>query len=225
MDQGCRPTCDAEWNAASARAETQPRPIDDAPPWAVGEREVLLQFGVRQDDDMGPREPLAQRPSWVVLHVGPERVLRFSYLCDRVDRVVHALTRLHPGRAVVRYLPALDLHTHDTETVEVDHEVDLVVLVVVGDPPVRQNDVVLAELVDERFVDGPLSTVHERRGTGNMRHRTRVPSRSIGGRISRRGIPNAAANWGAARVRVCRLLRECLVRRLVQCRRVVTPVG
>ena len=70
--------------------------VDDLPARALRKREVVGDFGVRQDDDVVPAQP-ALRPAGVLLDEVAQRVAGFAGLADGFDLVFVAAALLPPA--------------------------------------------------------------------------------------------------------------------------------
>jgi len=108
-----------------------------------------------------PTQPVL-RPARVVLHEAAQRVAGLPGLADRLDLVFATATDLAPSLAVVPHLPTFDLDAYDARALDTNHEVDLVILEVIGDALAWHDDVACLELVHERPVGAALGGVEPR---------------------------------------------------------------
>lgn len=108
---------------------------------------------MRQHDEVVPPQP-SLRPRRVGLNVLPQRVTCGACLLDGVD-ALGWLTGpcLQPRVAVVPHLAALNLEAGDAGAVDGDDEIDLVLLVVVGDALTGDEEIVVEELVAQQGPD------------------------------------------------------------------------
>jgi len=139
----------------------QLRPVDHRPSGAVGQLEVVIDIRVRQHDRVRTANTRAAAPSRIAGDVRAKGVLGATRLTHRIDWLQAPRSRHHPPPTVVLDPRALDLEDSDAGARHHDREVDLVVLVVVGDPEVGDKDVVRTELLSQRLPDDPLAGVDE----------------------------------------------------------------
>ena len=99
------------------------------------------------------------------------------HLTDRFDDVFSPAADLPPGHAVVPHLAALDLDADDAGALDRHHEVDLVVLEVVGHPLPGDQQVAGAELLGERLPDHAFGVVGQPRGPLGCDRHAYSPSR------------------------------------------------
>ena len=131
--------------------------VDDHPPWAVRQREVLRDRAFRENNDVIPPHP-SLGPAGVALDELSQRITRLTYLPHWMNGFDLAVVlTLLPLGAVVPDLAAFDFDADDADAMKSDDEVDLVILAPVGDPLAGDDDVVFAELFNESFEDLPFS--------------------------------------------------------------------
>ncbi len=118
----------------------------------VGDLEVVGEGGERGGHAVRPGHAPAAGPAVVALDVLTQRVLRGPRLGDRVDGRVAAVTLDDPA-VVPADVAALDLEDEHADLRHEDDEVGLVVLVLVGQPEVGQQHVVVAEGVAQALPD------------------------------------------------------------------------
>ena len=113
----------------------------DHPPRAVRRLEVSGKVGVRGHDRMAEADPAAARvlPSWVALDVRTQGVLAVPPLVDRVDDPSALSGADDPCAALNPEVAALDLDDHDADVWHQDDEVELMVLLLVGEPDVGEH--------------------------------------------------------------------------------------
>ena len=119
-------------------------PVVQRPARQVGRVEGVGEVGERGGHAVRPRDAAAAGPAVVALDVLAQGVLRGARLRDRVDAGVAAVALEHPA-VVPPDAAALDLEDEHADLGHEDDEVGLVVLVLVGEPEVGQEHVVVAE--------------------------------------------------------------------------------
>ena len=159
--------------------------IDDRPARAVGQREVGRQTRAGQHDRVGPPDPASAPPPRSALDVFAERVLALTRLPYGVDDLVAAVELLAPVLAVVPDRAALDLDRDDRRTGQHHRDVDLVVLPAVRDPHVRQQQVLVAELVAQQRPHLALTGRGERRRLRSQHRHSRQHGRARSSRRAR----------------------------------------
>jgi hypothetical protein len=152
---------------------TQPLPqvfetvaVDGHPVRAVGERKVMRQCAVGEHDHVVPAGPRLV-PTGVGLHEAAQRVAGLADLSDRVDGLELTADLLQPLDAGVQDLTALDLDADDSSTFDGHHEVDLVVLLMVGDPLSDDHQIVVTQLLPQKAQHLLFTGVGRPRPVGN----------------------------------------------------------
>ena len=107
---------------------------------------------------MIPPQP-ALRPAWIALNEVAQRITGFADLPDGFDLMDAIAAGLAPPLPVVPHLAALHLDADNARTFDGDHEVDLVILEVIGDPLAGDQKVARFELVDQRLPNQLLGAV------------------------------------------------------------------
>ena len=145
--------------------------VDDHPAVAVGGVELRLDLDVGERDRVRPPDRRAAGPRCRRLDPVLEHVLGRHRLADGVDLALPVGRLLPPLTVGVPDRSALDLHHDDAGSVEHDGDVELVVAAVVGEVLIRDEQVVLAELLLQRAPHPMLRAVHEwRLGGPEKRH-------------------------------------------------------
>src|SRR5271170_4898246 len=126
--------------------------VDDLPPRALRQREIVGDLGVRQDYYVVPAQP-ALSPAVVLLNEFAQRITGFAGLADRIDPVLVAASPLPPRVTVVPDVAALDLETDNAGALDRDDEVHLMVLEVIGDTLAGNHPVVWLKLFQQGLVD------------------------------------------------------------------------
>ena len=126
-----------------------------------------MQLGARQDDVMAPPQAPARSPAGIGLDVVAQRVAGVAGLADGIDALGLAVALDQPALVgVVPDVGALDFNGDDAGVGHQGDQVDLMVLVAVGQPEVRQQRAAV-ELADRTQPDLVFGHGHERRGDGN----------------------------------------------------------
>ena len=135
--------------------------VDDHPAMTVGGVELRLDLDVGKRDRVCPPDRRAASPGGGRLDPVLEHVLGRHRLTDGIDPPL-SLGRLLPPLTVrVPDRPALDLHHHDAGTIENDGQIELVVAAMVGEVLVRDQEIVLAELLVQGVPDAVLGPIDE----------------------------------------------------------------
>lgn len=172
--------------------------VDDLPAWTFRQAEVLRDFGIGIDHDVVPAQT-SLGPAGVGLYEGAQCIAGLAGLAHRFDGLdVTTAALLSPLVAVVPDLAALDLDADDAGSLDGDDKVDLVVLEVVGDPLAGDDEVVLAELLDEHLPDLAFGVVGETRVVGEGDgHQRGVPGSMLSSH-SRISKPPRSARFACA---------------------------
>src|SRR5271170_3950091 len=126
--------------------------VDDLPPRALRQREIVGDLGVRQDYYVVPAQP-ALSPAVVLLNEFAQRIAGFAGLADRIDPVLVAASPLPPRVTVVPDVAALDFNADNAGALDRDDEVHLMVLEVIGDTLAGNHPVVWLKLFQQGLVD------------------------------------------------------------------------
>ncbi len=137
--------------------------VDDLPPRALRQREIVGDLGVRQDNHVVPAQP-ALSPAVVLLNEFAQRIAGFAGLADRIDLVLVAASPLPPRVTVVPDVAALDLKADNAGALDRDDEVHLMVLEVIGDTLAGNHPVVWLKLFQQGLVDIALGGVGQAGG-------------------------------------------------------------
>lgn len=144
--------------------------------------------------------------------MNPQRVAGVAGLADGFDLLdMAAAALLPPLLAVMPDLATLHLHADDAGALDGHDEVDLMILEVVGDALAGDDEVVLAELLDEQLphlafgVVGQAGVVGQGDGHSQRVPRTTVTWRRTSGPTSRSPVGGLPYPWGASRDAVDKL--------------------
>ena len=133
-------------------------PVGDPIPLDLRQREVIRDRGVREDQHVGPPLELV-RPPRIGTDIASERVERVSALIDGVDDVLLASAALQPLTVLHDDRPGLDLHGDDPGAGHRHEDVNLVFLLVAGDPLPHHDETVLGQLFAQLLDDHRLGVV------------------------------------------------------------------
>src|SRR5271170_2122873 len=156
--------------------------VDDLPPRALRQREIVGDLGVRQDNHVVPAQP-ALSPAVVLLNEFAQRIAGFAGLADRIDLVLVAASPLPPRVTVVPDVAALDLETDNAGALDRNDEVHLMVLEMVGDTLTGNHPVVWLKLFQQGLVDIALGGAGKAGGfvgsDGHVVESSRLPVRAM----------------------------------------------